>query len=77
MKYEYTLGVRKWESINTVATFQDRLHTHRSTLDRGKEGTSDANGHRTNIMKNGFQQSRNFKLSSQTQGPSQNNCNFF
>jgi hypothetical protein len=43
----------------------------------GKERTSDANGHRTNIMKNDFQQSTNFKLSSQTQGLSQNNCIFF
>ena len=59
-----------------AATFLDRLHTQRSTLDGGKEGTSDANVHRKNTMKNDFQQSTYFILSSQTQGPSQNKCIF-
>ena len=44
-----------------------------STLDGGKEGTSDANGHRKNTIKNDFQQSTYFILSSRTQGPSQKN----
>ena len=73
MKYEYPLHVRKWESISMAATFLDRLHTQRSTLDGGKEGTSDANVHRKNTMKNDFQQSTYFILSSRTQGPSQKN----
>jgi hypothetical protein len=77
MKYEYPLHVRKWETISMVATFLDRLHIQRSTLDGEKKETSDANGHRKNTMKNDFQQSTNFKLLSQTQGPSQNNCNLF